>query len=113
MIGLIGLCRQPALVEIGRQCVVAGTGETVGDPANLVVETPPLLNDDDPGPVMARHRQIALGRRAIRPGKVGHDTHRYPPDYAFAKAGMTFLVNSSTDRIASSWLIVPKAKSQT
>jgi len=77
VVGLVGLARQPALVKIGRQRVVAGAREAVGDPANLVVETPPLLNDDDPGPVVAGHRQVALACHAIRPGKVGHDTHRY------------------------------------
>ena len=37
-------------MEIGHQRVVAGAGKVVGDPADLVVENSPLLNDNDPRP---------------------------------------------------------------
>ena len=75
MVGLVGHRREPALVEVGRERVVAGAGETVGDPANLVVETPPFLDHDDAGPALAGGREIALGLAAIGPGKFDHRAH--------------------------------------
>jgi hypothetical protein len=49
--------------------------EAVGDPANLVVEPPPFLDDDDTRPAAAGTRQIALGFAAIGSRKFDHRAH--------------------------------------
>jgi len=48
VVGLVRLLGHAALVEVGRQRVVALAREPVGDAADLVVETPPFLDHDDP-----------------------------------------------------------------
>jgi hypothetical protein len=60
VIGFVGLGGYPAFVKIRRQRIVASAGKPVGDPADLVVETPPLLDHDDARAALPRRRQIAF-----------------------------------------------------
>ena len=46
MRGFIGIAGQAAAVEIGRQGGEAGRREAIGDAANLRVQAPPFLNQD-------------------------------------------------------------------
>ena len=51
--GFIGILRHSAFVQVRRQCVVACRRKAVGDTLDLGVETPPLLNHNDAGFVLA------------------------------------------------------------
>jgi len=94
-----------------------GAREAVGHPADLVVETPPLLDNDHAGAPLAGSRQIAFSPSPVGACELDHRTHWInllrPGVQASAKAGITSRANSSTDCITSSCEIVPKAKSHT
>ena len=47
---LVGLGHRHAVVEVRRQCDEPGGGEAVADVADVVDQSPPLLDHDDPGP---------------------------------------------------------------
>jgi len=60
----------------GAEVVLATrAGEAVGNPADLIVETPPLLDNYDTGAALPRHREIAFGPAPVRARKVDHRTH--------------------------------------
>src|SRR4029077_11202403 len=67
---------EAALIQIGSQRIVAGAGKAVGHPADLVVETPPLLDHDDPRPSLPGCRQIAFGLAPVGTSKLDHRAHR-------------------------------------
>jgi hypothetical protein len=64
---LFGLNRGLAAVEVGHERDVAGGGQTVGDAADLWVDPPPLLDDDDRRCTrsLLRFGQVALNRLPI------------------------------------------------
>jgi hypothetical protein len=49
VLGFLRVDRRLAPVEIGHERAIAGCGELVGHAADLIVHSPPFLNDDDPG----------------------------------------------------------------
>ena len=65
MTGFIRDLGHTSLIEIGSKGIVAVACEAVGNTADLVVEAPPFLNDDDGGPVTTGFRQITLRAAAI------------------------------------------------
>ena len=80
--GLVGVVGDAAAVQIGGQRDEALAGESFADIGDVVVETPPLLDDDHPGPRRVEGRSAqdpAAGRgRAARRGIGGH-RGRCPP----------------------------------
>ena len=79
MVGLVWSADDPALVEIRGERVVPGAGKTIGDPADLVVQSPPFLDDHDAGPVIPGVREITLGAASVGPHKIDHDAHGSSP----------------------------------
>ena len=66
VVGLVRLLRHAALVEVGRQRVVARAREAIGDAADLVVQPPPFLDHDDARLALAGFGQVALAGRCRR-----------------------------------------------
>jgi hypothetical protein len=64
--GLVRLGRLDAVVEIGGQREVALSSEAVDHIADVADQSPPLLDDDDRGPVrVVRNGEIALAGPAV------------------------------------------------
>src|SRR3984893_10844949 len=74
MVRLFLFNRRFSAVEIGDQREITGLCEPVGYAANLVVQTPPLLNHDDGGCTLEvlRLGEISLDVLAVRAAKGDH-----------------------------------------
>ena len=75
VVGLVGLLRHAALEQIGRQGVVPGSGQAIGDAANLIVEPPPLLNYDHARTILRGVGKVTAARAAVRPVEFDHLSH--------------------------------------
>ena len=76
VVRLVGLLSDAALVQVGREGGVAGAREPVGHAADLVVQAPPLLDDDDGRPSGAGLGQVAAGAATVRPLEFDASSHR-------------------------------------
>src|SRR5262249_34804052 len=85
MVRLVRHGGQPALVEVRRERIVPGAGKPGGDAADLVVEPPPLLDDDDPRAPLPGSREIAFWLAAIRAANFDHGPHAMSPLVAVAR----------------------------
>ncbi len=97
MVSLVRHGGDPPVVEIGRKGIIAGAGKAVGDPTDLVVEPPPLLNDDDTGAAVAGDRQVPFGLATIGAREVDHRTHRISSWSGIGK-GRHHLTSEQLDR---------------
>jgi hypothetical protein len=80
---LLGLDRRLAAVQIRHQREVAREGQPVGDSTDLIIDPPPLLDDDDCRRAgrLHRFRQITRYRGPIRPVEGHCCSHRkFPHD---------------------------------
>ena len=73
VVGLLGLHRCLATVQVGHQGLVAGCGQPVGHAAYLRIQSPPFLDHHDRRRIGLRRRgQIAVHRLPVRALKTHH-----------------------------------------
>src|SRR4051812_31394832 len=65
LLGLVRLVRRLAVEQVGGQRDEALAGKAVADAADVVVQTPPLLQDDEPGALVIGFRQVTGGAAPV------------------------------------------------
>lgn len=68
-----------AQVEVGNERVVAGPCEAIRDTADLIIEAPPLLDDDYARASFPGGSEIALRRATVRASELDYLALMSPP----------------------------------